>query len=118
MLRISAATKDGRRRNRDRDRSDAGRRERPGGRRSGARGRGLTATDAFPRSPASCPSTTGPILCHRVIATVEKNLVEGGLLVVAVLFAFLGNFRAGLIVASSSPVHAPGLTGMVQVESP
>ncbi|MBX7184835.1 MAG: CusA/CzcA family heavy metal efflux RND transporter [Vicinamibacteria bacterium] len=54
-------------------------------------------------------------LVHRVIATVEKNLVEGGLLVVAVLFAFLGNFRAGLIVASIIPFSMLlAFTGMVQ----
>jgi cobalt-zinc-cadmium resistance protein CzcA len=41
---------------------------------------------------------------ERVIRTVEKNLFEGGILVVAVLFAFLGNVRAGLIVASAIPL--------------
>ena len=39
-----------------------------------------------------------------VIDTVRKNLFEGGLLVVAVLFAFLGNMRAALIVAIAIPV--------------
>jgi cobalt-zinc-cadmium resistance protein CzcA len=43
-------------------------------------------------------------LVERVIRTVEKNLFEGGILVVAVLFAFLGNVRAGLIVASAIPL--------------
>jgi cobalt-zinc-cadmium resistance protein CzcA len=43
-------------------------------------------------------------LVRRVIRTVEKNLLEGGILVVAVLFAFLGNMRAGLIVASAIPL--------------
>jgi cobalt-zinc-cadmium resistance protein CzcA len=43
-------------------------------------------------------------LVRRVIRTVETNLLEGGLLVVAVLFAFLGNLRAGLIVASIIPL--------------
>jgi len=43
-------------------------------------------------------------LVHRVIRTVEKNLFEGGLLVIAVLFTFLGNLRAGLIVASAIPL--------------
>jgi len=38
-----------------------------------------------------------------VIETVRKNLLEGGLLVVAVLFVFLGNFRAGLLVALAIP---------------
>ncbi len=52
---------------------------------------------------------------RRVIRTVEKNLLEGSLLVVAVLFAFLGNFRAGLIVASAIPLSMLlAFEGMVQ----
>jgi cobalt-zinc-cadmium resistance protein CzcA len=43
-------------------------------------------------------------LVDLVIATVRSNLFEGGLLVVAVLFLFLGNLRAGLIVALAIPL--------------
>ncbi|HYG36271.1 MAG TPA: efflux RND transporter permease subunit, partial [Clostridia bacterium] len=43
-------------------------------------------------------------LVHKVIQTVEHNLLAGALLVVAVLFAFLGNLRAGLIVALAIPL--------------
>ena len=43
-------------------------------------------------------------LVDHVIHTVQKNLFEGGLLVVAVLFVFLGNLRAGLIVALAIPL--------------
>jgi cobalt-zinc-cadmium resistance protein CzcA len=43
-------------------------------------------------------------LVDQVIHTVYKNLFEGGLLVVAVLFVFLGNLRAGLIVALAIPI--------------
>jgi heavy metal efflux system protein len=43
-------------------------------------------------------------LVDKVLDTVEKNLIEGALLVVAVLFVFLGNLRAGLIVASAIPL--------------
>lgn len=43
-------------------------------------------------------------LVEKVLATVQKNLLEGALLVIAVLFAFLGNFRAGLIVALAIPL--------------
>lgn len=43
-------------------------------------------------------------LVERVLHTVEKNLLEGALLVIAVLFIFLGNLRAGLIVASAIPL--------------
>ena len=43
-------------------------------------------------------------LVDQVIDTVRKNLLEGGLLVVAILFIFLGNLRAGLIVALAIPL--------------
>ncbi|MGE3807631.1 MAG: efflux RND transporter permease subunit, partial [Gemmataceae bacterium] len=43
-------------------------------------------------------------LVGHVIDTVRKNLFEGGLLVVAVLFAFLGNLRAAFIVALAIPL--------------
>ncbi|MCL7982708.1 MAG: CusA/CzcA family heavy metal efflux RND transporter, partial [marine benthic group bacterium] len=43
-------------------------------------------------------------LVRRTIGTVEKNLFEGGLLVVAVLLLMLGNLRGGLIVASAIPL--------------
>jgi cobalt-zinc-cadmium resistance protein CzcA len=39
-----------------------------------------------------------------VLRTVKTNLLEGALLVVAVLFLFLGNVRAGLIVAAAIPL--------------
>src|SRR5207244_1939501 len=39
-----------------------------------------------------------------VIETVRNNLFEGGLLVIAVLFAFLGNLRAAAIVALAIPL--------------
>jgi cobalt-zinc-cadmium resistance protein CzcA len=43
-------------------------------------------------------------LVDHVIETVRNNLLEGGLLVVAVLFIFLGHLRAGLIVAAAIPL--------------
>ena len=43
-------------------------------------------------------------LVDQVLETVERNLLEGAVLVIAVLFAFLGSFRAGLIVASAIPL--------------
>ncbi|MDG3008433.1 efflux RND transporter permease subunit [Paludisphaera mucosa] len=43
-------------------------------------------------------------LVDQVLKTVERNLFEGAMLVIAVLFAFLGNIRAGLIVASAIPL--------------
>lgn len=43
-------------------------------------------------------------LIDHVLETVRENLIEGALLVVAVLFAFLGSWRAGLVVASAIPL--------------
>lgn len=44
------------------------------------------------------------ILVEKTIATVAKNLGEGALLVVVVLFVFLGNFRAALVTAMVIPL--------------
>ncbi len=43
-------------------------------------------------------------LVERVLETVRTNLLEGAILVVAVLFVFLGSLRAGLIVAAAIPL--------------
>lgn len=43
-------------------------------------------------------------LVNNAISTVTKNLIEGALIVIAVLVLLLGNFRAGLIVASVIPL--------------
>lgn len=43
-------------------------------------------------------------LVGRAIGTVEKNLIEGGLIVVLILVLLLGNLRAGLVVASVIPL--------------
>ncbi|MFY9512615.1 MAG: CusA/CzcA family heavy metal efflux RND transporter [Rubrivivax sp.] len=54
-------------------------------------------------------------LVDKAIATVQRNLVEGALLVIAVLFAFLGNFRAALITAMVIPLSMLfTFTGMVR----
>lgn len=54
-------------------------------------------------------------LVEHVIDTVRKNLFEGGLLVIAVLFMFLGNLRAGLIVMLAIPLSMLfAFSGMVQ----
>ncbi len=55
------------------------------------------------------------LFVSKVIRTVRNNLLEGGLLVIAVLFLFLGNLRAGLIVASAIPLSMLiAFTGMMQ----
>ncbi len=43
-------------------------------------------------------------LIHKTINTVSENLILGGLIVIFVLVLLLGNFRAGLIVASVIPL--------------
>ena len=54
-------------------------------------------------------------LVDRTIATVRKNLLEGALLVIVVLFLLLGNLRAALITAAVIPVTMLlTITGMVE----
>ncbi len=52
-------------------------------------------------------------LVNRAISTVEKNLVEGALIVIFVLVLFLGNIRAGIIVASAIPLSMLFALGMM-----
>lgn len=54
-------------------------------------------------------------LVNRAIGTVEKNLLEGALIVIFVLVLFLGNLRAGLIVASAIPLSMLFALGMMNV---
>lgn len=54
-------------------------------------------------------------LVNKTLATVEKNLLEGALLVIAVLFLLLGNIRAALLTAAVIPIAMlMTITGMVQ----
>jgi len=54
-------------------------------------------------------------LADKAIATVEKNLLEGALLVIVVLFLLLGNLRAALITAAVIPLSMLAtITGMVR----
>lgn len=54
-------------------------------------------------------------LVKRAMSTVEKNLIEGALIVIFVLVLFLGNFRAGLIVASAIPLSMLFALGLMNV---
>ena len=54
-------------------------------------------------------------LINRAISTVETNLVEGALIVIFVLIIFLGNIRAGLIVASAIPLSLLFALAMMNV---
>ena len=54
-------------------------------------------------------------LVDKTIATVQKNLLEGALLVIVVLFMLLGNFRAALITAAIIPLSMLAtIAGMVK----
>jgi cobalt-zinc-cadmium resistance protein CzcA len=66
---------------------------------------GVTATAVYNRTT----------LVDKTLATVQTNLVEGALLVVAVLFLLLGNIRAALLTAAIIPIAMlMTITGMVQ----
>ncbi|GGE90754.1 cobalt-zinc-cadmium resistance protein CzcA [Chishuiella changwenlii] len=54
-------------------------------------------------------------LVDRAMSTVEKNLIEGALIVIFVLVLFLGNFRAGLIVATAIPLALLFALGMMNL---
>ncbi|MBS1928596.1 MAG: CusA/CzcA family heavy metal efflux RND transporter [Chitinophagaceae bacterium] len=54
-------------------------------------------------------------LVDRAISTVKTNLVEGALIVIFVLILFLGNLRAGLIVASAIPLSMLFALGMMRL---
>jgi cobalt-zinc-cadmium resistance protein CzcA len=57
------------------------------------------------------------VLVDSTIGTVEKNLFEGAVFVVAVLLFLLGNWRAALIVSAAIPLSFLfALTGMVQTK--
>ena len=53
-------------------------------------------------------------LVDRVEGTIAHNLIEGGLIVIFVLILFLGNYRAGLVVASVIPLSMLFAFGMMK----
>ncbi len=66
---------------------------------------GISATAVYDRTT----------LVNKTLKTVQKNLIEGALLVVVVLFVFLGNIRAALLTAAVIPIAMlMTITGMVQ----
>ncbi len=54
-------------------------------------------------------------LVDRAVGTVKTNLIEGALIVILVLILFLGNIRAGLIVASAIPLSMLFALGMMRL---
>ena len=66
---------------------------------------GIVATAVYDRTS----------LVDKTLATVRTNLIEGALLVIVVLFLFLGNVRAALLTAAVIPIAMlMTVTGMVQ----
>jgi len=59
---------------------------------------------SLPRGVKIEPFLDRTKMVNNAIGTVEKNLLEGALIVIFVLVLFLGNFRAGLVVASVIPL--------------
>ncbi len=73
------------------------------------------ANKSLPAGVSATPVYDRTALVDRTIQTVAKNLVEGALLVIVVLFLLLGNFRAALITAAVIPLAMLfTLTGMVR----
>ena len=54
-------------------------------------------------------------LVDRVTGTIERNLLEGGIIVILILILFLGDLRAGLVVASVIPISMLFAFGMMRI---
>ncbi len=71
--------------------------------------------DSLPDGVIAEPVYDRTQLVDKAIATVAKNLLEGALLVIVVLFVLLGNIRAALITAAVIPLSMLAtMTGMVR----
>ena len=69
---------------------------------------GITVTAVYNRTS----------LIDKTLETVQKNLMEGALLVIVVLFLFLGNIRAAILTAAVIPIAMlMTITGMVQTKT-
>ena len=76
-----------------------------------------TVAASLPPGVVARPVLDRTGLVDKTIATISKNLLEGALLVVVVLFALLGNFRAAFITALAIPLAMLlTATGMVQAK--
>ncbi len=69
----------------------------------------------LPKGVVAKPVYDRTELVDRTISTVEKNLLEGAILVIVILFLLLGNIRAALITAAVIPISMlMTITGMVE----
>ncbi len=74
--------------------------------------------DRLPEGIELIPLYDRSTLISSTVGTIKHNMFAGALLVTVVLFAFLGNWRAALIVALAIPLSLlVALTGMVQLRA-
>ena len=75
----------------------------------------IKVNDSLPEGVKAVPAYDRTVLVDKAIATVQKNLTEGALLVVVILFLLLGNLRAALLTALVIPLAMlMTITGMVE----
>lgn len=75
----------------------------------------MTIKSSLPADVEIEPYLDRTTLVDHAISTVKTNLIEGALIVIFVLVLFLGNLRAGLIVASAIPLSLLFALGMMHV---
>ncbi|WP_028215169.1 efflux RND transporter permease subunit [Paraburkholderia mimosarum] len=72
---------------------------------------------SLPPGVKAVPVYDRTVLVEKAVSTVKKNLLEGAVLVIVVLFLFLGNIRAALITALVIPLSMlMTFTGMVNAK--
>lgn len=74
-----------------------------------------TIQKSLPKGVKIEPFLNRSDLVGRVIETIARNLIEGALIVIFILILFLGNMRAGLIVASVIPLSMLFAVSMMQL---
>ncbi len=63
-----------------------------------------TIQQSLPKGVSIKPFIDRSKLINRAVNTISHNLIEGGLIVIFILILFLGNWRAGIVVASVIPL--------------
>ena len=77
----------------------------------------VKVNESLPDGVQAVPAYDRTVLVDKAVATVQKNLMEGALLVVVILFLMLGNLRAALLTALVIPLAMlMTITGMVETK--
>ena len=77
----------------------------------------VKVNDSLPEGVTAVTAYDRTVLVDKAIGTVQKNLLEGALLVVVILFLLLGNLRAALLTAMVIPLAMlMTITGMVETK--